>query len=99
MFVILQGQVEVFNPDGGTKERIVARYRSGKAFGELGMFGQGVRSLSARASTDTRVASLTREKMIPIMAAEPQIALTLLKSLSNMIVHLDEQISQAARKR
>jgi ABC-type multidrug transport system fused ATPase/permease subunit len=98
MFVILQGQVEVFHSDGGTKERIVARYRSGKAFGELGMFGEGVRTLSARASTDARVASLTREKMIPIMAAEPQIALALLKSLSKMIVHLDEQISQAARK-
>jgi hypothetical protein len=98
MFVILEGKIELFNPDGGTRERVVARYKSGKVFGELAVFGEGGRSLSARASTDARVASLSREKLMPIMAAEPQIALSLLKSLSKMIVHLDEQISQAGRK-
>ncbi len=94
IFVILDGEVEFFMPpnpeSSGDAEKSVTRYQTGRAFGELAVFGQGVRSLSARATVPCRVAAIDREQLLPVMSAVPQIALAMLKALSERLVALTE---------
>jgi ABC-type multidrug transport system fused ATPase/permease subunit len=90
-FVLLAGQVEFFMPaEGGTAEKVIARYENGRVFGELAIFGSGTRSLSARAAIQSRVAAISRETLLPMMAAEPQISLGLLRSLSQRVIELTQ---------
>jgi ABC-type multidrug transport system fused ATPase/permease subunit len=95
IFILLEGEVEFFMPaHDGAGDKPVTRYKNGRAFGELAVFGQGVRSLSARATAPCRVAAISRAQLLPIMAAEPPIALAMLKALSQRIVELtDTQVA------
>jgi len=91
IFVVLDGEVEFFMPEQlGSAEKSVTHYESGRAFGELAVFGHGVRSLSARATVPCRIAAIGREQLLPLMSAEPHIALALLKALSQRLVELTE---------
>jgi ATP-binding cassette subfamily B protein len=91
IFVILDGEVEFFKPnDSQGDEKPVNRFGSGRAFGELAVCGQGVRALSARAAAPSRVAAIGREQLLPLMSAEPQIGLAMLKALSQRLVELTE---------
>jgi CRP-like cAMP-binding protein len=69
-FVIIQGEVEIFQPDQG--DAIIARLDSGQYFGELGLMRGSPRMASVRAAPDLSepviVAAISREKFSHLLS-------------------------------
>ena len=64
----------------------------GGVFGELAMFGEGRRSVGARAATDATLGVLGREALVSLIHADPAIAVELLGTVS---AHLSRTADRA----
>jgi putative ABC transport system ATP-binding protein len=84
-YLILEGQVDFFveRPDGDQVRReVVNTYGPGGSFGELALFGTGRRTLGAAARTDLHLGVLERDDLLQLLAADPQIAVALLRAVA-----------------
>ncbi len=70
---------------------VVATYGPGRVFGELALFGHGLRTLTARAGAATRLMALGREDLIRLMTADHHIAIGLLSAISRRMIEADER--------
>jgi len=84
-YLILAGEVDFFverqTPDTLSRE-VVDTYGPGGSFGELALFGTGRRALGAVARTALHLCVLEREDLLRLLAADPQIAVALLKAFA-----------------
>lgn len=82
MFPICEGQVEFLAPKPNSDPcdiQVIDSYSSGQTFGELGMFGNVLRTLIARTRNETKLLDLSRENMLRLFDADVSIGLKLLK--------------------
>lgn len=92
-FIILEGDVEFYAIDeASNQEKIIDKFSQGQSFGELALFGNMHRTLSARACTDIKLCVLTHDDMTKLMEIEPLIATSLLKNSAHIIAELREQL-------
>jgi ABC-type multidrug transport system fused ATPase/permease subunit len=94
MFLIGEGEVDFLapKPNGGPSDvEVVDSYGPGKTFGELAMFGGTPRTLGARTRTQVTLLTLTREKMLELIDADPSIGLKLLKVLSQRLAAVRDE--------
>ncbi len=94
LFLICHGQVEFRGPaTAGTAAvaETVDSFGPGQVFGELALFGDVPRTLSAYAQTAATLLTVSREKMLELMDADPDISLKLLKVLAQRIAALRNQ--------
>jgi len=77
-YIIYSGEVEVFRLLEG-KTVIMNKLGEGEMFGELALFGEGFRSASVRASKETLVGVISKEKLYEIIREFPDIAIQILK--------------------
>lgn len=93
-FVIYSGKVEVYkrSPDG--KELYLNSLGPGEIFGELAIFGEGFRSASVKAVTETLVGAITKEKLFEIMREFPEIAIELLKVQTQRFFRAENRLMQ-----
>jgi len=83
LYAVLGGEVEFFVERGEAKQaEVVNRAGPGGVFGELAMFGEGRRTVGARAATEATLGVLGRDALVKLIHAEPAIAIELLGAVS-----------------
>jgi S1-C subfamily serine protease/rhodanese-related sulfurtransferase len=94
-FVIHAGTVEIRRQFDGV-ERVVNRIGEGQPLGEMAVFRGGARrSASAVAAEDVELLVIKEERLEWLVRNRPQLALELLKTLSNLVVATDQERAQA----
>ncbi|HUT37226.1 MAG TPA: ATP-binding cassette domain-containing protein [Planctomycetota bacterium] len=84
LYVVLGGQLEFFVERGaGEAAAVVNTAGPGSVFGELALFGEGRRTVGARAAADATLGVLGREALVKLIQAEPAIAIELLGTVSS----------------
>jgi ABC-type multidrug transport system fused ATPase/permease subunit/CRP-like cAMP-binding protein len=95
LFLVLDGEVSFFSevsPEtSGGDIREVGSSGPGKVFGELALFGYGVRTLTARTGPSTRLLVLGREDLMRLMAADYRIAVALLRACAKRLIEVNER--------
>ena len=93
-FVIHAGTVEIRRNFDGV-ERVVNRIGEGLPLGEMAVFRGGARrSASAVAAEDVELLVIKEERLEWLVRNRPQLALELLKRLSNLVVATDQERAQ-----
>jgi S1-C subfamily serine protease/rhodanese-related sulfurtransferase len=93
-FVIHAGTVEIRRYFDGV-ERVVNRIGEGEPLGEMAVFRGGARrSASAVAAEDVELLVIKEERLEWLVRNRPQLALELLKRLSNLVVATDQERAQ-----
>jgi ABC-type multidrug transport system fused ATPase/permease subunit len=85
LYVVLEGAVDFFieRQSGGRPETVVVNSAGpGSVFGELAMFGRGLRTVGAKVRTDATLGVLSRENLVNLINADPSIAIELLEAVS-----------------
>jgi S1-C subfamily serine protease/rhodanese-related sulfurtransferase len=93
-FVIHAGAIEIRRSFDGV-ERVVNRVSEGEPLGEMAVFRGGAkRSATALAAEDVELLVIKEERLEWLVRNRPQLALELLKRLSNLVVATDQERAQ-----
>lgn len=84
MFVILEGNVEIFN-DTGPAVRTYAKIKTGDFFGDLALLVDLPRTASARATSFTRLACFARPDFLAFVTRNPNFGNRILMNMSRLI--------------
>lgn len=90
MYVLQQGQVEVFREVDGKSIRL-AILNEGEFFGEMSIFDREVRSASIRAIGDVRALTIDKKNFLRRIHEDPSLAFHIVKSMSQRIREIDSQ--------
>ena len=93
MYVIQEGQVEVFTHEGD-KEVQLAVLKEGDFFGEMALIDREVRTASVRARGLVRLITIDKKNFLRNIHEDPAIALRLAEVLSRRIRELNAEISK-----
>lgn len=93
MFVIQEGQVEVFQERNGQQVRLAVR-EPGDLFGEMAIFERDVRSATVRALGEARVLTVDDKTFLRRVHEDPSIAYRLVKMMSHRIRDLSTSVAQ-----
>jgi S1-C subfamily serine protease/rhodanese-related sulfurtransferase len=95
-YVIHAGTVEIRRNFDGV-ERVLNRIGEGEPLGEMALFrGNARRSASAVAAEDVELLVIKEERLEWLIRNRPQLALELLKRLSNLVVATDQERAQTS---
>ncbi|HEY9827895.1 MAG TPA: DUF1003 domain-containing protein [Stenomitos sp.] len=98
MYLIVSGDVNIYIPGNASRRLSLKDISSGEHFGEMALFDHSPRSASAIATTDVEALELTRETLLQLMRRQPQVAVTLLQTLSSRLRQTDMLLSQRVSK-
>ena len=87
MFIIEEGEVEIFKSVQGT-ERVLVTLERGDFFGEMAMLEDEPRSSSARAVTAAKLMRISRELFDDMLRQNPQVAVRMMRKLSRRLREL-----------
>jgi CRP-like cAMP-binding protein len=93
MYVIQEGQVEVFLQEGDIELQLVI-LKEGEFFGEMALVDCEVRTASVRALGLTRVITIDKKNFLRNIHENPILALRLAEVLSQRIRDLNDEISR-----
>ena len=93
-FVIHSGTVEIRRSFDGV-EKVLNRIGEGEPLGEIGLFRKGPRSATAAAAEDVELLVIKDERLEWLVRNRPQLAIELLRRLSNLVVATDQERAQA----
>jgi CRP-like cAMP-binding protein len=88
-FLILEGRCEVALTTAPGREQRRRILEPGEFVGELGLFTGGRRTATARAVEPLVMLRLTREQLLELLRAWPEVALALLRTLSERLVEAE----------
>ncbi len=98
-FIVLSGQVEVWQSyDKGTGD-LLAVHGPGHLFGEMALVDEEPRSASVIARTAGHMLSLTREQFHDVLTESPSVALSVTRSLSAMVRKSNQSYVERLRSR
>ncbi len=78
-YVIYSGQAEVYRASGEGRAVSLNMLGPGESFGELALFGEGLRTASVRATVETLVGVIPKSKLYEAIRAFPDIAIEMLR--------------------
>jgi CRP/FNR family transcriptional regulator len=84
-FVVGTGRVKVFKLSEGGKEQILMIANPGDSFAEAAMFAGGRFPASAQALVESELIAISREKFVALVKASPELSLTLIARLSQLL--------------
>lgn len=90
LFVVKQGQVEIFIKDTAGQKIVLTVASDGDIFGELALLDRGARTATAVALVDTDLLELDREDLLLLFQSTPAAALRMLASMGHMTRKADE---------
>ena len=93
LYVIRTGRVNVVREQAGGSGVVLATFGPGEFFGELSIFDGERRSASVIAVEPTETVALGRFDVVRVVTHNPQVGLSLLKSLSARLRATDDQIA------
>ena len=96
LFVLKEGQVDLYRLTPGGKRLVTGRIRPGTIFGEMGLLGQSMHGCFAEAAEDSLVCVATREDVLRLFQQRPEVALRLLENVGNRLRLLEQRLEQAA---
>jgi len=91
LFVVVEGLIKVFVTSEDGEEMVLVTLRPPETFGELALIDGRARSASAEALEHSSVLALTRPTLIDLMASNPALVESLLRSLGAVVRRLTEQ--------
>jgi signal recognition particle receptor subunit beta len=97
MYYIESGKIEIVQL-GEFEKEVLAVYQKGDFFGEMALFADKPRSMTAIARGFTQVQVMTKETLPDYIYKKPEIALALIKTLSNRIQGSNQTISKLTDK-
>jgi CRP-like cAMP-binding protein len=89
-FFVLDGEVEIVRRTAAGEHVVNVVSRSG-FMGELALYGAGVRTATARARTDARLAALTYHQFLEVIRTWPEFATTLLRIQTSRFAELEQK--------
>jgi CRP-like cAMP-binding protein len=92
LYVIRSGSVNVVRPQPGGGDMVLAVFGPGEFFGELSIFDGEPRSATVIANEATETVTLGRYDLQRVVSHNPQIGLSLLKSLSARLRATDARL-------
>jgi hypothetical protein len=84
MYLVLQGEVEIFDPGNGA-ERTLAVHTRGDVFGEMGLLRETTRSASARAREDAELFVFNSQTLAKMQRNYPKISSRFFLNLSRIL--------------
>jgi len=84
MFVILDGEVEVFSETSDKLVRL-AVLEKGDFFGEMAIFQREVRTATVRTITETRLLTIDKKTFLRRIEEDPSLAFRIVETLSKRI--------------
>ena len=96
MFIVRTGRVAIYMPDreAPAREQPIRIFESGQVLGEMALIDRQPRSLSARALEPTWVWVLNGEDFRQLLAAHPELALSVMHGLSDRIRYTTEFLNE-----
>lgn len=92
MYVIQEGEVEVFiRGDDGKEIRLGVRV-AGEFFGEMAIFDRDVRSATVRALGEARVLTVDKKNFMRRVHEDPSLAFRLVETMSRRIRELGDEV-------
>jgi CRP-like cAMP-binding protein len=91
MYVIQEGQVEVFVERQGTEVRL-RLLGEGETVGEMAIFARETRSASVRALGRVRVLTLDKKTFLTRVQQDPSLAFRILETMSRRIRELSDEV-------
>ncbi len=96
LFIILKGRVKVYLSDDRGREVILTQQAAGEYFGELALIDDAERSASVMTTEPSTFVIITKQSFKNILAANPSIAITLIKDLTCRIRTLTANVKSLA---
>jgi CRP-like cAMP-binding protein len=93
MYVIQEGEVEIFLEEGGKEHPLVHRYK-GEFFGEMALFDRDVRSATVRALGRARILTVDKKNLLRRVSKDPSMAIKLLETMSNHVRELLVEVNR-----
>jgi CRP-like cAMP-binding protein len=94
MYVIQDGEVEVFiRGDEGNEIRLGVR-GAGEFFGEMAIFDRDVRSATVRALGEARVLTVDKKNFMRRVHEDPSLAFRLVETMSRRIRELGDEVAR-----
>ena len=94
MFVIQEGEVEVFIDGEEEKEIRLGVRGEGEFFGEMAIFDRDVRSATVRALGEARVLTVDKKNFMRRVHEDPSLAFRLVETMSRRIRELGEEVAR-----
>jgi len=93
MYVIQDGQVEVFTKKGGVEIRL-AVHGPGNFFGEMALFDRDVRSASVRTLGEARILTIDKKNFMRRVHEDPSLAFRIVETMSHRIRELVAEVTR-----
>jgi CRP/FNR family transcriptional regulator/CRP/FNR family cyclic AMP-dependent transcriptional regulator len=94
LYVIRTGRVNVIRDHPSGKRVVLATLGPGEFFGELSIFDGEKRSATVTTAEETETVTLGRYDIVRIVSGDPQVGLSLLKSLSTRLRETDARLAE-----
>ncbi len=85
MSIVIKGKVDIIKQESGSQTNLIASILHSQSFGEMSLIDGDTRSARAVAATDVELLSLSRENLLRLKKANPEIAFDLLWIVSEML--------------
>lgn len=96
LYGVLSGKLKVYLSDDEGKEIIINMLSKGEYFGELALIDEAPRSASVMTIDESKLVVISKKAFEGCMAANPQIALSVIRGLSSQLRNLTENVKSLA---
>ena len=93
LYVVVEGKLKLGTTSADGRENLLSILGPGEMFGELSLFDPGPRTATATAVTDSRLLSLSNDKVIGWVTQHPQVSLQLLGRLAQRLRRSNEVLA------
>jgi CRP/FNR family cyclic AMP-dependent transcriptional regulator len=92
LFAVLRGTVRISNQSADGKDAVLNMISAGGIFGEIALLDGQPRTADAFAVSECELMQIDRRDFVPLVKANPEIALKLIEILCGRIRHTSEQV-------
>ena len=95
LFILKEGQVELYRLTSGGKRLVTQRIGPGTIFGEMGLLGQTLQGCFAESTENSLVCVATRSDILRLLKERPDVAVRLLESIGSRLKLMEDRLEQA----
>ena len=96
MILVREGKIAIYMPDAGRPEagQALRIFKPGEILGEMALIDHLPRSASARAESDSTIATLGLDDFRNLLASEPEVSMSVMSGLSSRIRYTTDFIGE-----
>jgi len=96
LYILRQGQVDIYMLTPGGKRLVTRRILPGMVFGMMGLLGQTMQADFAETTEDSTICMITREDVLALLKRRPDVTLHILEIVGNRLRLLEERLMEIA---